>query len=53
MACGKRKVSTETLADMIKLRNEMLKEERMEAVIKSEYSYTEIMTFIKGEAVEE
>ena len=40
----------ETLADLIKLRNEMQKEELMEAVLKSEHSYAEIMAFIKGEA---
>ena len=36
----------ETLADLIKLRNEMQKEELMEAVLKSEHSYAEIMAFI-------
>ena len=43
----------ETLADLIKLRNEMRKEELMEAVIKSDHSYAEIMAFIKGTANEE
>ena len=43
----------ETLAELIKLRNEMRKEELMEAVIKSERSYAEIMEFIKGEDKEE
>lgn len=38
----------ETLADLIKLRNEMRKDELMAAVIKSEHSYEEIMAFIKG-----
>lgn len=38
----------ETLAELIKLRNEMRKEELMEAVIKSNHSYTEIMAFIKS-----
>ena len=38
----------ETLAELIKLRNEMRKEELMEAVIKSDHSYAEIMAFIKG-----
>ena len=42
-----------TLADLIKLRNEMRKEELMEAVIKSDHSYAEIMAFIKGAANEE
>ena len=36
----------------VKLRNEMRKEEIMDAVIKSEHSYAEIMAFIKGEDVE-
>ena len=39
----------EELAHLIKLRNEMRKEELMEAVIKSEHSYEEIMSFIKGD----
>ena len=38
----------EALADLIKLRNEMRKDELMAAVIKSEHSYEEIMAFIKG-----
>ncbi|MBQ7614380.1 MAG: hypothetical protein IJU77_05000 [Butyrivibrio sp.] len=38
----------EALADLIRLRNEMRKEELMAAVIKSERSYEEIMAFIKG-----
>ncbi len=42
----------ETLADLIKLRNEMQKEELMEAVLKSEHSYAEIMAFIKGDSEE-
>ena len=43
----------ETLADLIKLRNEMQREELMEAVLKSEHSYEEIMAFIKRNAQEE
>ncbi len=42
----------EVLADLIKLRNEMRKDELMEEVLKSEHSYTEIMAFIKGETEE-
>lgn len=38
----------EVLAKLVKLRNEMRKEELMEAVIKSEHSYEEILAFIKG-----
>ena len=49
-AKAKYEAEKETLADLIKLRNEMRKEELMEAVIKSDRSYTEIMAFIKGEA---
>ena len=43
----------ETLAELIKLRNEMRKEELMEAVIKSDRSYSEIMAFIKGSGSQE
>lgn len=38
----------EVLAKLVNLRNEMRKEELMEAVIKSEHSYEEILAFIKG-----
>ena len=43
----------EALAELIKLRNEMRKDELMAAVIKSEHSYEEIMSFIKGETSED
>ena len=43
----------ETLAELIKLRNEMRKEELMEAVIKSDRSYAEIMAFIKSTGTQE
>ena len=43
----------ETLAGLIKLRNEMRKEELMEAVIKSDRSYAEIMAFIKSTGTQE
>ena len=49
-AKAKYEAEKETLAELIKLRNEMRKEELMEAVIKSDRSYAEIMAFIKGEA---
>lgn len=52
-AKAKYEAEKETLADLIKLRNEMRKEELMEAVIKSDHSYAEIMAFIKGTANEE
>ena len=48
-AKSKYEAEKETLAELIKLRNEMRKEELVEAVIKSERSYAEIMAFIKGE----
>ena len=38
----------ETMAQLVKLRNEMRKEELMDAVIKSKRSYSEIMAYIKG-----
>lgn len=41
----------ETLTELIKLRNEIRKDELMDAVIKSKHSYMEIMAFIKGESV--
>ena len=47
-AKAKYEAEKETLADLIKLRNEMRKEELMDAVIKSDHSYAEIMAFIKG-----
>ena len=52
-AKAKYEAEKETLADLIKLRNEMRKEELMDAVIKSDHSYAEIMAFIKGTANEE
>ena len=47
-AKAKYEAEKETLAELIKLRNEMRKEELMEAFIKSDRSYAEIMAFIKG-----
>ena len=38
----------EALAELIKLRNELRKDELVDAVIKSEHSYEEIMAFIKS-----
>lgn len=40
----------EALAELIKLRNKFREDELMDAVIKSERSYEEIMAFIKGES---
>ena len=51
-AKAKYEAEKEALADLIKLRNEMRKDELMEAVLKSEHSYTEIMALIKGETEE-
>ena len=51
-AKAKYEAEKEALADLIKLRNEMRKDELMEAVLKSEHSYTEITAFIKGETEE-
>jgi len=51
-AKAKYEAEKETLAELIKLRNEMRKEELMDAVIKSDHSYAEIMAFIKGDSVE-
>lgn len=50
---AKYEAEKEELANLIKLRNEMWKNELMEAVIKSEHSYAEIMAFIKGTLEEE
>ena len=47
-AKAKYEAEKETLAELIKLRNEMRKEELMKAAIKSNRSYAEIMAFIKG-----
>ena len=44
----KAKIRYEALAELIKLRNEMQKDELMDAIIKSEHSYEEIMAFIRG-----
>lgn len=51
-AKAKYEAEKETLAELVKLRNEMRKEKLMEAVIKSDHSYAEIMAFIKGRAEE-
>ena len=51
--CSARLLSSSSLAELIKLRNEMRKDELMAAVIKSEHSYEEIMAFIKGGSSED
>ncbi len=52
-AKAKYETEKETLAELIKLRNEMRKEESMEAVIKSDHSYAEILAFIRGSGSQE
>ncbi|MDD6448666.1 hypothetical protein ACKX2L_10360 [Lachnospiraceae bacterium YH-ros2228] len=47
-AKAKYEAEKDELAHLIKLRNEIPKEELMDAVIKSDHSYAEIMAFIKG-----
>ena len=47
-AKAKYEAEKETLAELIKVRNEIRKEELREAVIKSEHTYAEIMAFIKS-----
>ena len=42
----------ESLAELIKMRNELRKEELMNAVINSDRSYEEILAFVKGEVAE-
>lgn len=40
------------LAELVKMRNELRKEELMNAVINSDKSYEEILAFVRGETVE-
>ena len=42
----------DALAELIKMRNELRKEELMNAVINSDKSYEEILAFARGEVVE-
>ena len=42
----------DALAELIKKRNELRKEELMDAVINSDRSYEEILAFVRGEVVE-
>lgn len=42
----------DVLAELIKMRNELRKEELMNAVINSDKSYEEILAFVRGEVVE-
>lgn len=46
-AKAKYEAEKDELTHLIKLRNEMRKEELMDAVLKSDHSYAEIMAFIK------
>lgn len=43
----------EEMAQMLKIRNELRKDEVMEAIVKSDKSYEEIMTFITGKEADE
>lgn len=51
-AKAKYEAEKETLAELIKMRNELRKEELMDAVINSDKSYEEILAFVKGKEVE-
>ena len=51
-AKAKYETEKEILAELIKKRNEIRKEELMSAVISSERSYEEILAFVRGEVVE-
>ena len=42
----------EALAELVKMRNELHKEELMNAVINSDKSYEEILAFVRGEVAE-
>ena len=42
----------DVLAELIKMRNELRREELMNAVINSDNSYEEILAFVRGEVVE-
>jgi len=50
LAQSKKKYEDEKagLAELLKLRNELRKEELMEAVVKSDKTFEEILIFIKG-----
>ena len=51
-AKAKYEAEKETLAELIKMRNELRKEELMNAVINSDKSYEEILAFVRGEVTE-
>ena len=42
----------DALAELVKMRNELRKEELMNEVINSDKSYEEILAFVRGEVVE-
>ena len=50
-AKAKYEAEKETLAELIKMRNELHKEELMNAVINSDKSYEEILAFVQGKDV--
>ena len=43
----------DALAELVKMRNELRKEELMDAVINSSRSYEEILAFVKGKGLTE
>lgn len=51
-AKAKYETERDALAELIKMRNELRKEELMNAVINSERSYEEILAFVKGDLTE-
>lgn len=51
-AKAKYEAEKEALAELIKMRNELRKEELMNAVINSDKSYEEILAFVKGKVAE-
>lgn len=50
-AKAKYEAEKDALAELIKMRNEIRKEELMNAVINSERSYEEILAFVQGKEV--
>lgn len=49
---AKYEAEKESLADLIKMRNELRKEELMDTVINSDKSYEEILAFVLGKQEE-
>ena len=51
-AKAKYEAERDALAELVKMRNELRKEELMKAVINSERSYEEILAFVQGKEVD-